>query len=1179
MALVLAAGVLAANLFIGGVMLYALVDAKTHRQAEVAGQLDNLARLFDLNMAGSVDKIDLTLHETAYRLEREERDKGTISSHDGAALLADWRAWISGIATLRVIDETGTIRYEPPGVATGAPFIMADRPYFLRHRDDAFAGLVISNPVIGLVNRFWLISLSRRINHPDGSFGGIVSASVSLHDFAQLLSNMDLGPSGIAELWDSDDGLIARFANGRTFESDVGAKTLPAKLKAIIGSGDPVRTLSSDVGADGKHRFELYHRLTSVPFHLVIGMADDDYLAQWRTDVEEAIAVQFIVLLVTVFLARLLWQTLVVLDHSRRRSDMLLHHASDGIHILDADGNVIDASDSFCRMLGYERDQVLAMNVADWDWTLSPEELSRLLKGQIGSGATTTFETRFRTRDGLVRDIEITNRPVLLDGQWVLHNAARDITERKESDQQIRRLKDIYAALSQTNQCIVRCQSRDELFKTICGIAIRFGHFRMAWIGLIDAARNTVDPIEWAGEGLGYLEGLRISTDPSSPFHGGPVSQAVIRGKFQVINDYVKATEHAAWHERAKIFGFRSLASFPLHTKGRIIGALNLYSSEVDFFRAELVDLLDEMAFDISHALDRLQTEAERKALEFELAKLSLAVEQSPVTVIMTDLNGNIQYANPAFTIASGYERDEVLGRNPRFLASGETPKAEYEDMWNRIKGGAPWRGRFHNRRKDGTLFWEEAVVAPVRDADGTVKKFIGIKQDITKRVEAEENLAFLAHYDPLTGLPNRLLGKDRVERALVAAERNRSRTALMIVDIDHFKRINDSLGHAIGDQFLKAVVERLLVCIRETDTVTRQAGDEFMVVLSSVLDTEAVNRVAAEILEAMLPPFHIAGQALSSSVSIGIAVYPDDGRDFDTLLRRADAAMDAAKDAGRNTYRFFAQRMNANASEYLAVLTSMRKALENSEFTLHFQPQISLVTNAIVGAEALIRWNHPELGLLLPAKFISVAEDSGMIVDIGEWVLHESCRQAMRWRDLGHNDLTIAVNLSAVQFRRGDLLAAVTRALAETSLPPNRLELELTESILIHDTANVLSTVTALKALGVKLSIDDFGTGYSSLAYLRRFALDRLKIDQSFVRGIARDPNNDVIVRAIVQLAKGLGLKAVAEGVEDQETLDVIRRHGCDEVQGYHFARPMPAEDFPAFAAAFGRGDEPERT
>ncbi|WP_168163374.1 EAL domain-containing protein [Curvibacter sp. PAE-UM] len=465
-------------------------------------------------------------------------------------------------------------------------------------------------------------------------------------------------------------------------------------------------------------------------------------------------------------------------------------------------------------------------------------------------------------------------------------------------------------------------------------------------------------------------------------------------------------------------------------------------------------------------------------------------------------------------------------------------------------------------RNRDGELRWCVINGKPVFE-DGIFKGYRGTGSDITQRKQAEQRVEFLAYHDPLTGLPNRLLLEDRLQQAITQADRNRSGLALVFLDLDNFKKINDSLGHATGDALLKEVATRLKHCVRDSDTISRQGGDEFVLILREQHGTESCLPVLAKIMELLQEPFFSDGNELSTSASIGVALYPQDGSDFDILRKKADMAMYRAKEAGRNTYRFFDEAMDEEAVEHLLMRSGLRRALERGEFVLHYQPQIELGSGRVIGVEALLRWEHPEFGLIHPARFVPVAEDSGLIVPIGDWVIQEACRQAQAWQNAGMPALMMAVNLSAVQFQRGSIEDTVVQALAGTGLDPSRLELELTESILIQDVEQVMTTVRRLKQLGVKLAIDDFGTGYSSLSYLKRFDIDKLKIDQSFIRDLASDPDDAAIVRAIIQMAHSLDLLTIAEGVETPDLLLQLQSFGCDEAQGYHFARPMPAAEF----------------
>ncbi len=430
------------------------------------------------------------------------------------------------------------------------------------------------------------------------------------------------------------------------------------------------------------------------------------------------------------------------------------------------------------------------------------------------------------------------------------------------------------------------------------------------------------------------------------------------------------------------------------------------------------------------------------------------------------------------------------------------------------------------------------------------------------RHAAAELQLAYLAQHDVLTGLPNRLLLRDRFDQVVAQADRDQFKVAVLFLDLDNFKQVNDTLGHNYGDQLLVSVVERLRSCLRDTDTISRQGGDEFVILLPHLHDLVGIGSIVQHIIDVFAEPFELEHYAINTTFSIGVSVYPDDGRTFDALLRNADTALYQAKDSGRDTYRFFSEKMNVDAQEQLHLQGQLRKAVKNQEFLLHYQPQIDIGSGRIIGAEALVRWQHPELGLIPPGKFIPLAERSGLIIQIGEWVLNEACRQACIWRETGH-PLVMAVNLSALQFKRGNLLETVDIALRQSGLSADLLELELTESILLQDVDAAIRVLRSLKERGVKLSIDDFGTGYSSLSYLKRLAVNKLKIDQSFVRDLVEDPDSAAIVRAIIQLGHTLQLTVIAEGVENAAQLAFLRNYDCDEAQGYFYSRPVPAAEF----------------
>ncbi len=529
-----------------------------------------------------------------------------------------------------------------------------------------------------------------------------------------------------------------------------------------------------------------------------------------------------------------------------------------------------------------------------------------------------------------------------------------------------------------------------------------------------------------------------------------------------------------------------------------------------------------------------------------------------------------VDWATSSADQVFGYSLDEIMAKRNWRAFVHEDDQPEFDRNIAFLTPGQNSECELRILAKEGAVHYIRAYTLAMEPGAGERggNRLYGACQDITERRHAEARIEFLAHHDVLTGLPNRVLLRDRFEQTLARTQRSQSLVALLFLDLDNFKRVNDTLGHVAGDQLLLEVVKRLTHCTRDSDTISRQGGDEFILLLNEIPDIETVERIAADILRLLAEPVEINGHAINASCSIGVAVYPQDGSDFDGLLQKADTAMYNAKDAGRDTYRFFDDGMNRQASEHLLLQNRLHQALNRAELQLHYQPQMDTDSGKVTGVEALLRWYNPELGDVSPARFIPVAEDSGLIVPIGAWVIEQACRQAQLWRLAGLPDITMSVNLSALQFRRAGLIETVAGALSRTALPPHLLELELTESILLQDVENTLDTVRQLKALGVRLAIDDFGTGYSSLSYLKRFAVDRLKIDQSFVRDIHTDPDDAAIVSAIIQLAHSLRLGIIAEGVETAEQLAFLREAGCSKVQGYLFSQPLA----PAAAEAFIR-------
>ncbi len=564
----------------------------------------------------------------------------------------------------------------------------------------------------------------------------------------------------------------------------------------------------------------------------------------------------------------------------------------------------------------------------------------------------------------------------------------------------------------------------------------------------------------------------------------------------------------------------------------------------------------------------RQRYEAQRLAEE-QLRLYAQVFTSAAEGMTITDAESRIVAVNPAFCAITGYSEAEVLGKTPALLNSGRQGREYYRQMWTELLRCGQWHGEIWNRRKDGAIYPEWLSVAAVRDANGLARNYIGIFTDISERKENEARIQHLAHHDALTGLPNRVLLEDRISQAIAKSRRAELQVAVIFIDLDRFKNINDTLGHEVGDNLLIQAAERGLGVLRETDTLSRLGGDEFVVVLPEVEHLQYAMHVAHKLLAAFAQPYLLAGHALTVTGSAGIALWPSDGMTVSELLRKADAAMYRAKEEGRNTARFYSAGVNNTSLGELLLENDLRGALERQELMMHYQPKVDAKTGRLIGAEALMRWLHREHGMVPPARFIPLAEESGLICVMGEWALDEVCRQQRRWLDAGLVPVPVAVNLSAHQFAQQDVPALIGRILQRYDLPPELLALELTESLLMRNAGNAAKILHALRGMRIEVAIDDFGTGYSSLSYLNQFPVQSLKIDRSFVCTIGEPGGTVKLVAAMIAMAHGLDLSVIAEGVETEEQRDYLLEHGCDQFQGFLYGRPQAAENMQTLLAA----------
>ncbi len=872
-------GLILLNLLVIGLAFMSISQSRVKYGDNAAVETQNLAQLLEHDITDSMHSIDLKLqllvNEKELQLRSGSRDERSLER-----LTTQLQFASPDLAALRVADVQGLVTLGIDTPVAGSESI-AERDYFLKLRDQAASGLVVSTPVAGRISGAWSINLARGIRRADGSFAGVAFAVVPLSRFTRDYAALATGPGGSFTLFDSEQRIIVRSLGDKIDESVIGKKFNLSALQALLESGRTEGYYTKASAVDGIERVFFYRQINSFPLSISVGRATHDYLAPWRIEVLKTAVLTALFVLSTLFLFLFI-----------RRA-------------------------------------------------------------------------------------------------WRLQLAAVE-------------------ALNRANQTLLVEQN---------------------------------------------------------------FSQAVF--------------------------------------------------------------------------------------------------ESSPFAMYVRDHKGFVKHLNPAAERLFGWSEAELMGKTLPTVPIDKIKESESFRL-RVLNGESILLYETQRKKRDGTLFDLSNTSTPLRHHSGEIDGFLTIALDITDRKASESQIEFLAYRDVLTGLPNRLLLLDRFHQAVAHADRSGGQVALLFLDLDSFKTINDSLGHAVGDALLIGVAERLAQCVRGGDTISRQGGDEFMIVLADLRGREAITPVLRMIRERLHTVFELDGHKLTTSASIGVSIYPIDGKDFETLLKKSDTAMYRAKEGGNEHYRYFDEQMNTEAVEHLRMKNGMRQAIERKEFTLYYQPQIDLITDQVIGVESLIRWNDPEHGMISPAKFIPVTESSELIVPIGEWVIHEACRQAVAWRKAGLPALAMAVNLSSVQFRRSDVEKTVIHALQASGLEARYLELELTESVLIHDTELVLNTVQQLKRLGVTLSIDDFGTGYSSLSYLKRFDVDKLKIDQSFIRDLSTNTDDIAIVRAIIQMAKSLNLKTIAEGVESEGLMSALRVLGCDEAQGYHIAAPMTATAFAEFHATW---------
>ncbi len=819
-----------------------------------------------------------------------------------------------------------------------------------------------------------------------------------------------------------------------------------------------------------------------------------------------------------------------------------------GILLVGLDGSILDCNPTLQEILGYGREDLLGRTI----FSIShPEDaaVSEEHQAELVSEERERYQLvkRCMRKDGQavwVREtVSLFYREE--DGERVFIAAIEDYTE-------IKKHRDFVDLMSQIDEMALSGLASREILPFICQRLVGILPYPLVLIGMKELDGRV--SVHTHGGNEKYLEGLELRWD-DVPQGQGPTGMAIRAKVPQVIR--LDGTAVMPWHMHLQSTGFLSVLALPLLVEGDSIGVLNLYARKAEAFDDEAVRQLQAIADRISLAILMARHQE-------QLYLRSAAIEAAADAIFITDGSGRVEWANTSLLRLSGYSSSDLVGARPAFFNSGHHGPAFFREIMQTVRAKQSWEGEFLLHRRHGGVLTIHATASSVRAGESYV---IFIMQDITESRNAKLKIQHLALHDPLTQLPNRRLFQSRLRQAIAVASRTNHKVAVHFLDLDHFKLINDTHGHDVGDQVLRIVADRLDASVRDGDVLARLGGDEFAVIQPNLAHYEEAEALARKLLTILASPVMVNGYQFRFTGSAGIAVYPDDDVDADQLLKDADLALYKAKDMGRNNYQFFDAELNDMAQKRLKLEGDLREALRHGEFLLHYQPRVSMSTGRVRGLEALVRWRHPELGMIPPSEFIPVAEETGLILPLGEWVLREACRQNRQWLDAGLPPIRVAVNLSAVQFNQlhqDELLDLIRDALKEYELEPGSLELELTESMLMRQREGVLDTLQQLRRLGVSLAIDDFGTGYSSLNYLSRFPIHVLKIDRSFINQALQSDRDRALVQAVISMGHSLHLEVLAEGVETREQLAFLAEQGCDDFQGYYFSPPVHPDRVP---------------
>lgn len=959
-----------------------LASSRSSYEANAAESTRTISGILQRSLASEAARIDLTLQVTVDELERELRDGHAANSADMVRFLQRQRARLTPGSTIRATDASGRV-IVGTGVSATTVADWSRRGFFRSLRDGSRRGLWVTNPLIGEMSHVPIIAFVRRYDDPRGNFAGVVAVAVTLDQFTDLLKAASVGSHGRVLLLDATNAAIVRVPPSSNPNERAGRHHFSTQLHEAIASGRSSLTFFAEHNGDGIPRIETYRRLSVVPFSLIVGRAPMDFLAPWRRQRAWVLGLLAAFIGVTSFGAWRLRREMKLSARAELQARALLKNASDGLHVLDADGRLVYVSDEFCAMLGYRPEELLGKHVSTWDVGIPRGELESAVSRQIDSPTRAQFETVHRRKDGSEFPAEVSGKALEILGTRLLLNLSRDITQRKK-----------------------------------------------------------------------IQDDLRIAA----------------------------------------------------------------------------------VAFEAQQGL------------------------------MVTDENAIIQRVNGACTRITGYPAEELIGRTPAILQSGRQDAAFYAAMREALATRGQWQGEVVNRHKSGTEYTEWLSISVVKGGDGRVKHYLASISDITLQKQAASRIEHMAYFDGLTDLPNRTQLRRRAQLAVEQSRASGRFGALLMLDLDHFKNVNDTMGHAVGDELLQLAARRMKSVMRHESIVARFGGDEFCVLVPDLgLDAESassrVHHFAERLRGVLSQKYQLDSQSFVCTASIGIALFASGSETVDSLMANADLAMYAAKRGGRNGIRMFEPAMQAQLHARTTLESDLRNAVERREFVLHYQLQVDRDGRPI-GVEALLRWMHPQRGLLLPGEFIAAAEQCGLIDAIGRWALQAACQTIRNWSTTPSlRDLRIAVNVSPLQFRDSDFVDGVRGIVSAAGIDPARLKLEITESAVLEDLDEAIEKMQALRASGIGFALDDFGTGSSSLAYVARLPLYQLKIDRSFVEDLPSGRHAALVAQAIIAMGKGIGLEVIAEGVETREQRDFLLHAGCDAFQGYFVAYPQAVD------------------